>query len=81
MIKDQFGITVTIPERITPQQFGVSEDIFNRSIRGKELEVIRYDRGITFVRVEGEVYSIAESDLIPTSEKPPIESYGSYKGF
>jgi len=58
-------ITVTIPDRITPAQFGVSPEIFNRSIRGQQLEVIRFANGFTHVRVEGKQYSIAESDLIP----------------
>jgi hypothetical protein len=58
------GITVIVPERITSHQFGISPEIFNRSIKGKPLEVTRFYNGITFVLVEGEEYCINEADLI-----------------
>lgn len=55
--------TVTLPDRITPEQFGVSKVVFNRSVRNQPLKVTGVFGRFHYVEVEGETYGIHESDL------------------
>jgi len=57
--------TITLPARITAQQFGVREDIFNKQIKGKRLKVIDESEGFLKVAVKDCFYHVNESDLLP----------------
>lgn len=54
--------TIRVQPHLTYNQFGISERLFEEHIKGKELPVLSFEKGIYKVLVAGEEYNLFESD-------------------
>lgn len=68
--QDQLPQTITIPSRISNDQFGYSAKFFNAHIKGQEFEVITRSQCGQFVYfyVNGEQFGVHVSDLVTDEE-------------
>lgn len=67
---DQLPETITIPSRISNDQFGASAKFFNSHVKGQEFEVITrsQDGNYLYFYVNGEQFGVHVSDLVTDEE-------------